>query len=158
MVDHTLYVPLVSVKADPQKKGPFKFEIVGHKIARIRNFAGSDPNQWSADYMDLTDRGSLSKGVIGECFSLTYRDLSRKNICHSVARLIWEAFMEALSITPRDRSMAKICESCPICRHARRKQQGVAFRFVRTIENSICPFCQAYEKVHGRKAHEPIKY
>jgi hypothetical protein len=65
--------------------------------------------------------------------------------------------MEALSITDRDRSMAKICESCPICRHARGKQQGVAFRFVKTIEVSICPFCQAYEKVHGRKAHEPVK-
>ena len=25
MVDHTLYVPLVSVKADPEIKGPFKF-------------------------------------------------------------------------------------------------------------------------------------
>ena len=54
MVDRTLYVPLVSVKADPQIKGPFKFEIVGHKIARIRNFVGVDPNQWSIDYMDLT--------------------------------------------------------------------------------------------------------
>jgi hypothetical protein len=69
----------------------------------------------------------------------------------------WRAFMEALPITDRDRRMAKICESCPICRHARRKQQGVAFRFVKTIENSLCPFCQAYEKVHGRKAHEPVK-
>jgi hypothetical protein len=67
------------------------------------------------------------------------------------------ACMEALQITDRDRSMAKICESCPVCRHARRKQQGVAFRFVKTIENKICPFCQAYEKVHGRKAHEPVK-
>ena len=54
MVDHTLYVPLVSVKADPQTKGPFKFRIVGHKIARIRTFAGSDPNRWITDYMDLT--------------------------------------------------------------------------------------------------------
>ncbi len=54
MVDQTLYVPLVSVKADPQMKGPFKFEIVGHKIARIRNFAGPDPNQWFTDYLDLT--------------------------------------------------------------------------------------------------------
>jgi len=65
--------------------------------------------------------------------------------------------MEARSITDRDRILAKICESCPICRHARRKQQGVAFSFVKTIENSICPFCQAYEKVQGRKAHEPVR-
>jgi hypothetical protein len=68
------------------------------------------------------------------------------------------AFMDAPRITDRDRSMAKICESCPICRRARRKQQGVAFRFVKTIENQICLFCQAYEKVHGRKAHEPVEY
>ena len=54
MVDHKLYVPLVSVKEDPQTKGPFKFRIVGHKIARIRNFAGFDPNQWITDYLDLT--------------------------------------------------------------------------------------------------------
>lgn len=54
MVDHTLYVPLVSVKADPQIKGPFKFEIAGYKIAKIRNFAGSDPSQWIVDYVDLT--------------------------------------------------------------------------------------------------------
>jgi hypothetical protein len=54
MVDGTLYVPLVSVRADPQATGPFKFEIVGHKIAKIKNFAGSDPNQWITEYMDLT--------------------------------------------------------------------------------------------------------
>ncbi|MBE0558146.1 MAG: DUF4185 domain-containing protein, partial [Proteobacteria bacterium] len=61
MVDHTLYVPLVSVKADPQREGPFKFEIAGHKIARIRNFAGSDPNKWSTDYLDLTQ--GIPEGV-----------------------------------------------------------------------------------------------
>jgi hypothetical protein len=54
MVNHVLYVPLVSVKADPQMKGPFKFEIVGHKLAKIGNFAGSDPNRWITDYIDLT--------------------------------------------------------------------------------------------------------
>ena len=53
MVDHMLYVPLISVKANPEIKGPFKFEIVGHKIARIKNFEGADPNQWIIDYMDL---------------------------------------------------------------------------------------------------------
>jgi hypothetical protein len=54
MVDGMLYVPLVSVGADPQATGPFKFEIVGHKIAKIKNFAGSDPDQWITEYMDLT--------------------------------------------------------------------------------------------------------
>ena len=53
MVDRSLYVPLVSVKADPLIKGPFKFRIVGHKIARIRNFAGPDPNRWTTDYIAI---------------------------------------------------------------------------------------------------------
>jgi hypothetical protein len=54
IVDHTLYVPLVSVKANPEIKGPFKFEITGHKFARIKNFAGADPDQWIIDMVDLT--------------------------------------------------------------------------------------------------------
>jgi hypothetical protein len=54
MVDHTLYVPLISIKADPELAGPFKFEIAGHKIARIRNFENADPNHWIIDYLDLT--------------------------------------------------------------------------------------------------------
>src|SRR5574340_1149777 len=54
IVDRTLYVPLVSVKANPQAKGPFNFEIAGHRIVRIRDFTGVDPNRWLTDYMDLT--------------------------------------------------------------------------------------------------------
>lgn len=52
-----------------------------------------------------------------------------------------------------DRALAAVCESCPVCRTARRKQAGLAFRLVKTVEGRICPFCQAYERVHGRKAH-----
>jgi hypothetical protein len=73
MVDHMLYVPLISVKANPEIKGPFKFEIVGHKIARIKNFEGADPNQWIIDYMDLTP--GIPKGI--RAFATTsavYRD------------------------------------------------------------------------------------
>ena len=58
-------------------------------------------------------------------------------------------------ITDRDRKMAERCGSCTACRHARRKQRGLIFWFVKHIENGVCPFCAAYEKVHGRKAHEP---
>ena len=54
MVDQTLYVPLISVKANSEINGPFKFEIAGHKIARIKDFEGTDPNQWIIDYIDLT--------------------------------------------------------------------------------------------------------
>ena len=54
MADGTLYVPLVSVRANPEMAGPFKFEILGHKIARIGHFEGEDPNRWPVDYADLT--------------------------------------------------------------------------------------------------------
>lgn len=53
-----------------------------------------------------------------------------------------------------DRALAKVCELCPVCLHARYHQQGVVYSFVKTIESGICPFCQAYERVHGQKAHE----
>lgn len=63
--------------------------------------------------------------------------------------------MSGAAITDRDRRMAQQCLDCPVCRRARRKQRGMAFWFVRTIEGSLCPYCRAYEKVYGRKAHEP---
>ena len=63
--------------------------------------------------------------------------------------------MNGERITGKDRAMAKVCENCPVCRQARKRQAGAAYRFVRTIEGGLCPFCKAYERVHGRKAHEP---
>jgi uncharacterized protein CbrC (UPF0167 family) len=59
-------------------------------------------------------------------------------------------------ITEMDRKMAKFCVSCPVCSHARKKQQGAAFWFVKKIEGKLCPFCKAYERVYGRKAHQPL--
>lgn len=59
-------------------------------------------------------------------------------------------------VTERDRAMARLCLQCPVCSHARKKQRGLAFFFVKRIEGSICPNCRAYERVYGRKAHEPI--
>jgi len=59
-------------------------------------------------------------------------------------------------ITDRDRKMAKVCVSCPVCKHARKKQQGAAFWFVQKIEGDLCPFCKAFERVYGRKAHQPL--
>jgi len=61
--------------------------------------------------------------------------------------------MKSYLITNEDKRMARICENCLICRHARKKQRGIAFQFVKAIEGRLCPFCKAYEKVHGRKAH-----
>jgi hypothetical protein len=63
--------------------------------------------------------------------------------------------MKTIKVSNLDQTLAKVCENCPVCRTARRNQQGLANRFVRGIEEGICPFCRAYERVHGRKAHEP---
>ena len=60
------------------------------------------------------------------------------------------------SVTEKDRKMAQLCVECKVCSHARVKQSGFAYWFVKRIEGGICPFCKAYEKVYGRKAHEPI--
>jgi hypothetical protein len=54
-----------------------------------------------------------------------------------------------------DLIMAQVCVSCPVCRTARKNQQGMAYSFVKNIEGSLCPFCRAYERVYGKKAHEP---
>jgi hypothetical protein len=47
-----------------------------------------------------------------------------------------------------------LCELCQVCRRARKKQAGVAFAIFKNVESYICPFCRAYERVHGRKAHQ----
>ena len=60
-------------------------------------------------------------------------------------------------ITSTDRFMAKVCMNCTVCKYARKKQQGVAYWFVSKIEGGLCPFCRAYERVYGRKAHETVK-
>jgi len=62
--------------------------------------------------------------------------------------------MRKTDITPLDRTLAGICELCPVCRQARRSQAGIAFAIVKNIETSLCPFCRSYERVHGVKAHE----
>ena len=59
-------------------------------------------------------------------------------------------------ITDRDRARARRCVECPVCRRARRAQKGVAFHLVKAVESRLCPYCKAYERVYGRKAHEPF--
>ncbi|NLX03761.1 MAG: hypothetical protein GXY33_01315 [Phycisphaerae bacterium] len=59
-------------------------------------------------------------------------------------------------ISEKDRQRAKQCLECPVCRRARAKQRGLAFWLVKRVEGSLCPNCKAYERVYGRKAHEPI--
>jgi hypothetical protein len=63
--------------------------------------------------------------------------------------------MNITEVSNLDRALAKVCKTCPVCRSASRNQQGLANRFVQGIEEKVCPFCRAYERVHGRKAHEP---
>jgi hypothetical protein len=53
-----------------------------------------------------------------------------------------------------DLKLARLCELCPVCRHARKSQDGLAYIIVRQVETAICPFCRAYERVYGKKAHE----
>ena len=60
------------------------------------------------------------------------------------------------TISKQDRAMAQKCVECPVCGRARKNQKGLAFWFVKRIEGGLCPYCQAYERVYGRKAHEPV--
>ncbi len=64
--------------------------------------------------------------------------------------------MNSKSITDKDRARAQKCMECLACVHARKKQKGLIFLFVKLIENKICPYCMAYKRVYGRKAHEMI--
>jgi hypothetical protein len=56
----------------------------------------------------------------------------------------------------QDKDRARRCLECPVCRHARKKQRGLVFSFVKAVEGKVCPYCRAYAMVHGRKAHEPL--
>jgi len=64
--------------------------------------------------------------------------------------------MQNEGITDEDRRKARQCLECFLCKRAREKQKGLAFWFVKRVESGFCPACKAYEKVYGRKAHEPI--
>jgi hypothetical protein len=57
---------------------------------------------------------------------------------------------------PIDKTLAEFCVKCLVCRRARKRQRGAAFWLVKKIESRMCPFCRAYERVPGRKAHERI--
>jgi hypothetical protein len=53
-----------------------------------------------------------------------------------------------------DKALARVCANCLVCRRARKQQRGAAFWLVKKIETRMCPFCRAYERVYGRKAHQ----
>ncbi len=52
--------------------------------------------------------------------------------------------------------IVQVCVTYPVCGYARKKQQGAAFWFVTIIEGDLCPFCKAFERVYGRKAHQSL--
>jgi len=58
-------------------------------------------------------------------------------------------------ISERTRALAEHSVNCVVCRRARQQQAGLAFLIVKTFEG-LCPYCRAYEKVYGRKSHEPV--
>ena len=58
------------------------------------------------------------------------------------------------TISKLDRALASVCQNCPVCRRARRRQTGLAFLLVNRVEQHLCPFCRAYERVYGRKSHQ----
>lgn len=67
------------------------------------------------------------------------------------------------SITAKDKKRAEFClNKCPGCIAARRKKRGFWRKAVifseetRVLNKSICPWCESYEKVYNRKAHDPI--
>jgi len=62
--------------------------------------------------------------------------------------------MNTTAATEKDKRMAEHCVTCAVCKHARKKQRGIAYWFVKNIENGFCPYCAAYERVYGKKAHE----
>ena len=66
----------------------------------------------------------------------------------------WTVVNEPI-LSERTRALAQRSVNCVVCQRARRKQAGFAFWVVKTFEG-LCPFCRAYEKVHGRKSHEPV--
>ncbi len=66
--------------------------------------------------------------------------------------------MREKTVTERDRNLARGCLQCPLCRYARRKQKGTVYWLVKAVESRLCPYCKAYERVYGRKAHEPIPH
>ncbi len=52
------------------------------------------------------------------------------------------------------RKSADFCRNtCPICKHARRRGRGLLYHLVR-LEGKLCPHCRDYRKVYGRPAHQ----
>lgn len=65
--------------------------------------------------------------------------------------------MENVNASEKDLELARICLNCPCGKNARLEQKGFFYDIVKNFTEEVCPFCQAYERVYGRKAHEPVQ-
>ena len=64
--------------------------------------------------------------------------------------------MDRQPSTRRDLALARFSVRCFFCKLARKNQTGLLFWLVKLVERRLCPFCRAYERVYGRKSHEPL--
>ena len=75
---------------------------------------------------------------------------------HDSAKFIGDMTVAPKNPSKLNLALAKICLNCPVCRRSRKLQKGAAFWLTSKVESRLCPFCRAYERVYGRKAHEPL--
>jgi hypothetical protein len=61
--------------------------------------------------------------------------------------------MEKERATYEDWKMAQVCVNCRVCEHARDEQKGASYWWVKAVDGGFCPYCKAFERVYGRKAH-----
>jgi hypothetical protein len=137
----------------PAGSGIYKIRVKGHLNS-----------QWS-DYLEgmqakLLDSGEMILcGVIADQAALmgVLNKLYRLNLpLISVNKINQKEFDKMENGTEKDLEMAQVCLNCTCCKIARQEQKGLVYSCVKGFAEDVCPFCQAYERVYGRKAHEPI--
>ena len=102
IADRTLYVPLVAIRANPDVQGPFKFEIAGHKIARIGNIEAAHPDEWTVDYLDLTP--AIPKGIVAfAATAVVHGDYVYTYPCFAFTEGLLSVFGNILSRIPINR-------------------------------------------------------
>lgn len=53
-------------------------------------------------------------------------------------------------LKPVAKFMAKRCDNCPLCRHAR-ENPATIFGLLMALHGKVCPFWRAWEKEYGGK-------
>jgi hypothetical protein len=62
--------------------------------------------------------------------------------------------MNRKSASPTDKILAKASDYCVVCKYVRKNPETIAAQLARPIE-AHCPFCNAFERVHGHRPHAP---